>query len=110
MSDLFEGAYPDPPKVHLTDGEKRRARQQALIDLGMHPLSDSSTNQLPLLVTTQPGSRATCGDCTHRVRLYGGSKTWPKCELGPATHGPATDVWASWPACTRYEPRGSVTQ
>ncbi len=31
------------------------------------------------------------------------ARTFPKCDLGPATAGPKTDVRANWPACHRYE-------
>jgi hypothetical protein len=101
VTDLFDGAYPTPPRQHLTDAQRRRNRQQGLIDSGLHPLSGSNT-PIPLLPREQG---LTCGTCQHRVKIHGGAKAWPKCELGPATHGEATDVWASWPACTRYEPR-----
>jgi hypothetical protein len=31
------------------------------------------------------------------------AKTYLKCELGPLSHGAATDWRASWPACGKYE-------
>lgn len=31
---------------------------------------------------------------------------YPKCEVGPQTHGPKTDVRAWWPACPRFEAGG----
>lgn len=48
--------------------------------------------------TTGPDG-ATCGACKFRH----GKMRYPKCELGPATRGPATDVRAYWPACHRFE-------
>ena len=91
---LFDG-YPDPePPVPATAGEKARAKAAAIIATGRHPL-----NLVPLLASPQG---KTCGDCLHRYlkRLAG---TYPKCDLGPITGGPGTDVRAGWPACERFE-------
>lgn len=129
---LFEG-YPDPPQpgegktaatscpacrfppnpdrcpdgcwcdCHLTQSEKnhrarrktidnRKARQGEAIKNGVHPL-----NGRPLA-----NNGHTCGDCGHRyVRTMGGR--YQKCDLGPNTHGPGTDLLASWPACVLWE-------
>lgn len=44
-----------------------------------------------------------CKRCVHLFR-QGGNKTFCKCKLrGKATHGPATDHYANWPACGKYE-------
>jgi hypothetical protein len=103
---LFEG-YPDPPApdppVELTSHEKRRrtienrrARWAAAIAAGKHPL-----NGRPLL---DASLGHTCGDCVHRfLRPLG--RPYPKCDLGPLTGGPATDVQARWPACVAWEPK-----
>ena len=93
---LFVG-YPDPmPPVappKPTRGERMRARQQAKLDNGRHPL-----NNLPLA-----NNGHTCGDCVHRYYVRYAS-SYPKCDLGPNTRGEATDVRARWPACISWEP------
>jgi hypothetical protein len=100
---LFEG-YPDPPAsdppAELTNHEKRRrtienrrARWAAAIDAGRHPLNGRLLS-----------GDHTCGDCAHRF-LKRLAKPYPKCDLGPVTGGPATDVLASWPSCEAWEPR-----
>lgn len=98
---LFEGhdeRLPEPPK--MTRGEALRARQQARIDAGQHPLAYLVAGGLPLL--PEPG-RMTCGMCAHRVmRRLGGS--YPKCDVGSrATGGESSDVRAWWPACVDFE-------
>lgn len=82
-----------PPEVNPRTA-RARARAAASIKLGRHPL-----NGLPLL--TSPAGM-TCGDCLRRYlkRLAG---SYPKCDLGPITGGPGTDVRAAWPACNRFE-------
>ena len=82
---------PDPPP---TAGAKMRARQQRRIDRGGHPL-----NHQPLLI----GPSLTCGDCRFREVLRYHTRSYPKCAKGPRTHGPGTDVKASWPACVLFE-------
>ena len=49
---------------------------------------------------------ATCGTCTHRVIYTNNRKQYPKCDIGPVSHGPKTDVRAYWPACPNYDPKG----
>ena len=95
MTMLFDG-YPDPPPTpDRTPVQRRRDRQLAAIKTGVHPL-----NGLPLL--DSPAGQ-TCGTCAHRRHYRMAAKPYPKCELGPLAHGPATDVRASWPACTQWE-------
>jgi hypothetical protein len=99
---LFDG-WPDPeppPEVNLTPAQKLRARQESDIAAGRHPL-----NGLPL----KPWG--TCGTCGHRY-LHRANKAWPKCDLETTTpprptrtHGSATDVKASWPACVGWTPK-----
>lgn len=48
-----------------------------------------------------------CGDCAHK-RSLGNRKRFIKCELrrGTWTNGEGTDILASTPACSKFEPRG----
>ncbi len=47
----------------------------------------------------------TCKTCRHLVRVQGGAKRYPKCGMakGGWTHGRASDVLVSSPACSRWE-------
>ena len=98
MTEMLFIGYPDPPtpdpvpKSKPNRGERMRARQQARIDKGFHPL-----NGLRLA-----DNGHTCGECGHRYHVRY-AKSYPKCDLGPNTHGEATDVRASWPACINWE-------
>jgi hypothetical protein len=108
---LFDG-YDEPVAPQgTTAGERRRQKQAAAVAAGYHPLHlviagiklhpDAPTD-VPAGTRTEP---FTCGTCPHRVMVHGGNRTYPKCDLpGRATHGDATDVKTSWPACTDYEP------
>ncbi len=80
----------DPPTLHPRTAAAN-ARAQTRIDHGIHPL-----NALPLA-----GNGHTCGDCIHR-RYKQLAGRYPKCELGPITAGPGTDVRAWWPACRQW--------
>lgn len=66
-----------------------------------HAMKDKAN---PCLRLHGPGPDATtCKNCTHLYRA-GGSKTFFKCRLrGKATSGPATDHYAGWPACGKYQ-------
>ncbi|MDR0285741.1 MAG: hypothetical protein LBI33_12775 [Propionibacteriaceae bacterium] len=96
---LFDG-YPDPPRPPGptgSPGQRPCARQQATIQQGAHPLNARGL---------YPGQ--TCGTCVHRFAYQMASRAYPKCEYGPLSHGPKTDVKASWPACDLWEgKRGS---
>lgn len=58
----------------------------------------------PCLTFFGPGPEGVkCKNCIH---LYGtgGNKAFLKCKLrGKATSGPATDHYAGWPACGKFE-------
>ena len=92
--DLF-GQPVDPPAepaAPLSADRRRTAAQHQLIADGWHPLTrDRARPDL-----------GTCGDCKHREGV--GRRSFPKCALGPRTKGPGTDVRASWPACSRFQP------
>ena len=107
---LFDGF--DEPVVPdtATPGQRRRARQDAFIAAGLHPLTGPTGQTIRLLPppddvpagTVMPPSR--CGDCVHRIMRGGAAKSYPKCDLpGRSSRGEATDVRAWWPACVDYE-------
>jgi hypothetical protein len=92
---LFDG-FPTPERPAPPTGtpaQRLRARQQGAIQAGQHPLNGRKLH---------PGE--TCGTCSHRF-IYRVNRAWPKCDLGPLSHGPKTDVRASWPACDQWEER-----
>ena len=100
MTSMLFDDNPDPPAApSTTPAQRLRGRQQATIAAGQHPL-----NGLPLLA--DPAGK-TCGTCAHRWQHTMASKPYPKCDLGPTSHGPKTDVHAWWPACTQWEPKES---
>ena len=70
------------------------------LDMALRAIAAQGIN--PLVNTRGPEGR-TCGECVHRQLRGGHAKYFPKCDLGPATSGPKTDVRASWPACHRFE-------
>lgn len=111
---MLFGGFPTPapepqPEQSTADRrraalERRRAKVAAHIERGFHPLLLDGPH-MPLLGVDRDGAGHTCGDCVHRVlKRLGG--TYPKCDLGPVTGGPATDVLARWPACYRWEGKG----
>ena len=99
--DLFgEPVYPDAEEAPRAEekpsyGRRLTEAQRALAAQGLNPL------------TLQRGPEGrTCGECVHRVHYGGHAKDYPKCEVGPQTHGPKTDVRAWWPACPKFEAGG----
>lgn len=74
---------------------KLTARRREALANGRHPLRMD-----PL---REPAGE-TCGSCRH-LDAQGHSRTYYKCGLRPyeITHGPATDIRRSWPACVRWE-------
>lgn len=89
---------------------RRRDRQLACMDRGLHPLSASRTMpDIPLHPDapapgdlTAPGPR--CGACLHR-RQVARSASFSGCFQHAPT---AVYCMASWPACRDYEPRNST--
>jgi hypothetical protein len=58
----------------------------------------------------QPGSGPegeTCKTCRHRVRVGGGTRSYPKCQLMQHawTCGPGSDIRVRTAACSRWESR-----
>lgn len=88
------------PEHDLGDESYTRAltrRRRELLAAGIHP-----TTKRPLL-PDEP-DRPTCSSCASCFG-YTAARTYYKCEraAGGLTHGPASDVRLSWPACDRYE-------
>ena len=77
------------PPAETSADRRRTARQHTLVELGWHPLTRGRAYP----------EAGTCGDCPHRQSA---GRSYPKCDLGPATKGPGTDVRAWWPACHRH--------
>lgn len=113
--DLRVAPAPDAPD--LTPGERRRRRQAAAIAGGYHPLSLVSAHGLRLHPDAERASSTAgpmrCGTCRFRFTINTGTaRSFPKClwpdpdarEWPRRTSGESTDVRASWPACTTYEP------
>lgn len=81
-------APPPPSEVGDSAGRRRTKRAAEAIAGGVHPMT-----RRPLLTTGE-----TCGDCSHLNR-HG---RYFKCDLMKRTHGPATDIRKSWPACDLF--------
>lgn len=93
MTDQLFPGYPDPePKPEMSTGQRMRARQQAAIDHGTHPLT-----KLPLAHNDH-----TCGDCLHRVR---NERHYPKCDQTSMSRSEVSDCRAWWPACIAWTAR-----
>lgn len=102
---------PDAEPPETISAERRRTlKRQAELARGVHPRT-----KLPLA-----NNGHACGDCAHHFERRMGS-TYHKCDHGyPAepvefhgtmysprslvSHGPATDVRVSWPACSGWKP------
>jgi len=74
-------------------------RRRATLAAGRHPATG-----LGLLRLTDPPQRAMrCGDCSQATKVSGGGQAFWKCQRAGITHGPATDIRISWPACAAFE-------
>lgn len=102
MSDqlTFDGIPPAPtPTIAATQlsyGQRLTIRNRQQIERGIHP----ATNQ-PLHTDTT----LTCAGCIHHHRYTWHNGTYHKCarhRLGES-HGEASDIRTSWPACAMYE-------
>ncbi|MGH6654433.1 MAG: hypothetical protein ACRDVE_04420 [Actinocrinis sp.] len=118
MSALFElppGARVEhEPKPVLTAGEALRARQQARLDVGLHPLSMPGRHTIRLHADAAPAADKSahglrCGGCRFRELLLSeGGRAFPKCMWrggSRASHSTASDVRSWWPACRDFEPK-----
>lgn len=97
---MTESMFPDlqpvetvetEPVETLSVGRRLTIRQRADVERGIHPLMKTKTDL---------DEAHTCGSCVHRQ-----PGQYAKCEIGPRTRGPATDVRAWWPGCSRWEAR-----
>ena len=94
---LFETTEYESPTAEanpfgLSADVRRRLRNEALLDRGLHPVT-----RLPLLGT------GTCGECKFLSHNNG---RYLKCGLyfpHFVTNGAGTDIRAKWPACSGFE-------
>jgi hypothetical protein len=110
---LFSG-YEPPEREALSAGQRLTRRQAEHIRQGIHPLTLAYTLIRPLhpdadrtrTADSPQNNTPTCGSCD--LRTTGGG--YPKCTepSAPRSHGPATDVRAWWPACTRWTPKAGA--
>ena len=112
---LPTGPVYGPPRPKLTAGERdrlRRQRNRASLDAGIHPTSKApllSRDEAERTLRVIAGWPAdpTCRDCVHHItNPWRTAGTYHKCTEAAVglTHGPASDVLVSWPACTRFAP------
>lgn len=99
---LFDGyepaTYVDP---ELSAGRRLTLRQAEMVKVGVHPLMKGSLHKgasTTAKATDPKNLPFTCGSCVHRD-----AHGYPSCEIGPKSHGPATDVRAWWPGCDKWE-------
>jgi hypothetical protein len=87
---------PMPPAVveKLSDGRRLTLRQKENIVRGRHPLAPD------MWLLADNGE--TCGTCVHRIRVDGGNREYPKCDLTTMSASASSDCRAWWPACTRW--------
>jgi len=75
-----------------------------LFDVGPPELKTVSRKVNPCVHLYGRGpERKTCKTCKHLYAQGGTSKRYLKCDLRRSTRGPATDHYAGWDACARYE-------
>lgn len=79
----------------LSSDRRRTIRNKAMLEAGIHPVTK-------LELIDDPDAR--CGNCSSLHRHTPSRKTYLKCSSVIMTGGPATDVRASWPGCSRWEP------
>jgi hypothetical protein len=92
----------------LSAGQRLTLRQANDITNGRHPLAGAPLHpNAPTDATrTDRDRKWTCGTCVHR-KLH---ERWAKCDIGPQSRGPATDVRAWWPGCIHHEgPEGTTS-
>ena len=94
FGDPFPNADADPqtPEPGVSAGRRQTEALRKLAESGLNPL-----------VGTRGPVGRTCGECVHREVLAYRNHSYPKCNLGPRTHGSKTDVRRTWPACHRFE-------
>jgi uncharacterized protein YegP (UPF0339 family) len=95
---LFDVGPAKAPPPKLGEDAARTVRRRSLLAAGIHPVSHRK-----LL-----GGDQTCGTCAHCIG-YRYARTYWKCAKVFQTHGAATDVRLSWPACVLVG-EGEVTE
>lgn len=85
----------DQPGENLSYGEQLTLRKRRQLERGRNPGSG-----LELLEPQGPAT--TCGSCFHAIATGSRSHHYWKCELVPRSHGAATDIRLSWPACVAW--------
>lgn len=79
------------PSWYTPSNERKTANKKVL--LGLHPMGMKLS-----------GDGGRCGWCKNLCRQESRVRTFLKCELVPATGGPATDIRAKWAACEKWVP------
>lgn len=93
MADRLPGTdVPTVERPSLSADRRRTERRRALLDAGVHPATGRKL----------AGNGETCATCVHH-QAFARNRTWHKCLLAGVTHGPATDIRVSWPACEAWE-------
>lgn len=79
----------------LSADQRRTKANNDMLARGVHP------------ATRQPviGDGSRCGECAHHERIEWHNKTFHKCDVHRLgmSHGPASDIRVSWPACSRFK-------
>lgn len=105
------GLVPEPAPPKLSPEKRRTIRQAQALARGQHPVGVALGFTLrlheqaaPVGDRSAPGRR--CGNCRYRQLINPGTaRPYPKCavnDFARASHSPATDVRAWWPACTDH--------
>lgn len=86
-------------RIVITRGRKSQVTCSRCVP-GAHPKQTCTPDK----VGSGPVGK-TCGDCQHLARVSGGNATYLKCgRVEPSwTHGPGSDIRASWAACSKFE-------
>ena len=123
---LFPGYQPQVRELRpseqpgLTADRRRTLRQAERIADGIHPLTGGPLHQLASRhrdAGSPKDDPFTCGSCYFREALTYHGRSYAKCLAGAnvengaprASHSPATDVRAWWPACRDYSPSDRIS-
>lgn len=92
------------------EGQRVRLLRAAGVAVGRRPTAKRGHAAPP---GTGPTGE-TCRGCAHKHSMVsqGGTKRWIKCDLRRATwtSGPGTDILASSPACSKFQPIEAAMQ
>lgn len=81
-------------EIRMIKNPSRADKAWAKIAVGIHPFG-------PAL--RAPIGEKRCGDCKWAFPLDSGGKRFWKCHKRGVTHGEATDLRISWPACEIFD-------